>query len=130
MDGMPKITANTLLATLVVLLIFATTPNFYVAVGCMWCIGFQYSTYATCIQTIIQTVAEDHMRGRVLALYGMIWIGFAGIGALIVGGLADLFGLRIPIGGAGALCLFVWFWASRRLKRIDAELRELGHIKE
>jgi|TARA_B100001939_G_scaffold330419_1_gene327571 MFS family permease len=128
LEGMAKITANTLLATLVVLLVFATTTNFYVAVGCMWCIGFQYSTYATCIQTMIQTVAEDHMRGRVLALYGMIWIGFAGIGALIVGGLADLLGLRVPLAAAGILCLGVWYWASKRLKKIDEELKNLGHI--
>jgi MFS family permease len=127
-DGMPRITANTLLATMIVLIVFATTPNFYVAVGCMWCIGFQYSTYATCIQTMIQTVADDHMRGRVLALYGMIWIGFAGIGALIVGGLADIFGLRIPLGVAAGLCLFVWFWASRKLTHVEAELRATGHI--
>ena len=71
---------------------------------------------------------KDHMRGRVLALYGMIWIGFAGIGALIVGGLADLLGLRVPLAAAGILCLGVWYWASKRLKKIDEELKNLGHI--
>tara|TARA_B100000886_G_scaffold306912_1_gene239572 strand:- start:4626 stop:5879 length:1254 start_codon:yes stop_codon:yes gene_type:complete len=127
-EGMPQITSNTILATALTLLVFSITQTFWVAVICMWALGFQYSTYSTCIQTMIQTVSEDHLRGRVLAVYGTIWIGCAALGALLVGGLADIFGLRLPLGGMTVLCVVVWLWSSSRLKQIDSDLKRRGII--
>lgn len=125
-EGLPQITANTLLSGVFVLILFAWTDHFAVAVLCMAAIGFQYSLYATCIQTMVQSVAEEHMRGRVLALYGVTWIGFAAIGSLVMGALSEWFGLRIPIGAGGAVCFLVWLWASRVQKRVAGELDRLG----
>lgn len=125
-EGMPRITSNTLLSGAFVLILFAWTERFEVAVLCMVAIGFQYSLYATCIQTMVQSVAEEHMRGRVLALYGVTWIGFAAIGSLVMGALSEWFGLRIPIGAGGVVCLLVWLWASRVQKRVAAELITAG----
>jgi MFS family permease len=125
-EGMPRITTNTLLSGVFVLILFASTDHFVVAVLCMAAIGFQYSLYATCIQTMVQSVAEEHMRGRVLALYGVTWIGFAAIGSLVMGALSEWFGLRIPIGAGGMVCLLVWLWASRVQKKVAAELDAAG----
>ena len=82
-------------------------------------IGIQYSLFATCVQTLIQSVAEEEMRGRVLALYGLIWMGSAAIGSLFMGGLSEIFGLQLPIGTCGAVCLLVWFWALRKGRNIN-----------
>ncbi|MDA0652276.1 MAG: MFS transporter [Proteobacteria bacterium] len=125
-DGLPQITTNTLLSGVLVLILFACTDRFEVAVLCMAAIGFQYSLYATCIQTMVQSVAEENMRGRVLALYGVTWIGCAAVGSLVMGALSEWFGLRIPIGAGGVVCLLVWLWASRVQKRVAAELDRLG----
>lgn len=125
-EGMPRITSNTLLSGVFVLVLFAWTEHFAVAVLCMAAIGFQYSLYATCIQTMVQSVAEEHMRGRVLALYGVTWIGFAAVGSLVMGALSEWFGLRIPIGAGGVICVLVWLWASRVQKRVAAELDAAG----
>jgi predicted MFS family arabinose efflux permease len=125
-DGLPQITSNTLLSGVLVLILFAWTDQFAVAVLCMAAIGFQYSLYATCIQTMVQSVAEEHMRGRVLALYGVTWIGCAAVGSLVMGALSEWFGLRLPIGVGGVVCLLVWLWASRVQKRVAGELDRLG----
>ncbi|MBT5048572.1 MAG: MFS transporter [Rhodospirillaceae bacterium] len=125
-EGMPRITANTLLSGVFVLILFSWTDHFAVAVLCMAAIGFQYSLYATCIQTMVQSVAEEHMRGRVLALYGVTWIGFAAFGSLVMGALSEWFGLRVPIGAGGVLCVLVWLWASRVQVRVAAELDAAG----
>ena len=125
-EGLPQITTNTLLSGVLVLILFAYTDRFEVAVLCMAAIGFQYSLYATCIQTMVQSVAEEHMRGRVLALYGVTWIGFAAVGSLVMGALSEWFGLRLPIGAGGVVCLLVWVWASKVQKRVAGELDRLG----
>jgi MFS family permease len=92
----------------------------------MAAVGLQYSLFATCIQVVIQTIAEEHMRGRVLALYGMLWIGLAAFGALLTGGLSEVLGLRLPVAIDGAAVFLVWLWAMRSQRRIDAALLKHG----
>jgi MFS family permease len=125
-EGLARITAHTLLLAAAVLVAFASTDWFPLAVACMALVGFQYSLFATCIQTMIQSVAEEHMRGRVLALYGFVWIGFAAFGSLAIGALSELFGLRLPVAACGAACLLVWLWAKRVHTRVDADLAARG----
>jgi len=53
--------------------------------------------------TILQTVAEDHMRGRVLSFYIMAFSGFGPVGALLAGTAARHFGARAVLLAAGLL---------------------------
>ena len=66
------------------------------------------------------------MRGRVLALYGMLWIGMAAFGALLTGALSEFIGLRLPVAIDGAAIFLVWLWALRSQRRVDAELVKHG----
>ena len=125
-EGLTRIITHTLLGSLVALILFAYTSRFDVAVVCMAAIGFMYSLFATCIQVIVQSVAAEHMRGRVLALYGILWIGSAAFGALLTGALSEVLGLRLPIAADGAVCFLVWLWAIRSQKRVNTELQKQG----
>jgi predicted MFS family arabinose efflux permease len=95
------------------LLVFTYTPMFEVAVLCMTGIGFMYVVTGTTIQTMVQTVVEPQLRGRVLALYGLIWIGGASFGALFMGTMSEWFGLRAPVAGGAVIVIVVWIWAMR-----------------
>lgn len=112
-QGLATIAVSSLAAAAGFLLIFTNTDRFEVAVACLVGTGFVYVVTGTAIQTIVQTVAEPTIRGRVLGIYGMIWIGGASIGALIMGALSELFGLRAPIAVGAVICLLVWLWALR-----------------
>jgi MFS family permease len=73
---------------------------------------------------LIQAAVDACMRGRVMALYGLIFRAGPAIGALIVGVASEHFGLRLPLAlGAAASCAF---WLSTRLrhKEIAAALEE------
>jgi len=52
--------------------------------------------------TILQTIADDDKRGRVMSLYIMSFMGLAPFGSLLFGGLADVIGApyTLLIGGA------------------------------
>lgn len=123
-DGLAKYAVHSLLISMIFLILFAYSPRFEIAVLCMAAVGIQYSLFATCIQVVIQSVAEEHMRGRVLALYGMLWIGMAAFGALATGGLSDFIGLRFPIALDGGLIVLLWLWSLRAQRRMNPELEK------
>ena len=119
-EGLARITAYAVLVGAIVLVVFTNTTHFEVAVVCMVFFGIQYSLVGTCIQSLIQAVADERMRGRVLALYGLIWIGSAAIGSLVMGALSDVFGLSKPIAVSGMVCLAVFVFAWRAKEPIEA----------
>jgi MFS family permease len=56
--------------------------------------GFGMTSSAIMIQALVQNSVADAVRGRVLALYGMLWRGGGSVGALLIGSIADRTGLR------------------------------------
>jgi MFS family permease len=67
------------------------------------------------------------MRGRVMALHGMIFRGGPAISAVVMGGASEHFGLRWPIAAGALICVAYWAWA--RLGQADAA-RELETVPE
>ena len=73
--------------------------------------------------TIIQTIVEDRLRGRVAAFYTMAFLGTAPIGNLVAGALARSIGVETTFALNGILCALTAFWFWRRLPRLAAILR-------
>ncbi|NKB21404.1 MAG: MFS transporter [Alphaproteobacteria bacterium] len=119
-DGLARVTTYAVLVGAIVLVVFTNTSHFEVAVVCMVFFGIQYSLVGTCIQSLVQAVAEETMRGRVMALYGLLWIGGAAIGSLVMGALSEVFGLSKPIAISGVVCLVVFMFAWRVKEPIEA----------
>jgi MFS family permease len=63
--------------------------------------------------TFLQTVVDEHLRGRVMAFYTMAFLGTVPIGSLIAGVIASRLGApaTILIGGIACLAGAVWFMA-------------------
>ena len=58
-------------------------------------------------QTLIQAAVDGRMRGRVMALYGMIFRAGPALGAVLMGSASEHFGLRLPLAiGALVSCAF------------------------
>jgi MFS family permease len=108
------------------LAIFAVTENFWFAVVVLAVVGGASTLGGITTQTVVQSVVVDQMRGRVLSIYGMIWMGVPGVGALLAGILSDAIGLHLPILGAGGLCLLAWLWALTRREVIGSAQHEKG----
>jgi len=69
--------------------------------------------------TIVQTIVEEHLRGRVMAFYTMAFLGTAPIGSLLAGVVADHIGSEhtILLGGIGCVLAGGWFaWRLPRLR--------------
>ena len=61
--------------------------------------GFMIQMAAT--NTVLQTLVEDALRGRVMAFYTMAFLGTAPIGSLLAGVVADRIGAPMTIASAG-----------------------------
>jgi predicted MFS family arabinose efflux permease len=70
---------------------------------------------------ILQSVVPDELRGRVMAAYVFVYVGFTPIGSLLVGALAGATNVQWAI-GAGALMMLVYasiaFWKVPELRRV------------
>ena len=70
---------------------------FYVALPFVFVAGVAMVITGVGAQTLIQASVEPQMRGRVMALYGMIFRAGPALGAVLIGSLSERFGLRLPL---------------------------------
>ena len=75
--------------------------------------------------TIIQTVVEEDLRGRVMAFYTMAFLGTAPIGSLIAGVAADRIGPQRTILVGGLACVAAGIWFATRLPRLREMVRPI-----
>lgn len=97
-----------LIASTIAFLVF---PQLWIGVICTGLSGFTLNTMSTSIQALVQSSLPDAYRGRVMALYGMIWRGAPAVGALVAGAAAERIGLRATFEIASGLCFLVWLAA-------------------
>lgn len=84
------------------LIAFALTPRAPVALALLVVAGGATTLFMSATNTVIQSLAPDDVRGRVLSVWSMIAAGVMPLGSLLLGALASLTG-NVPhvlVGGA------------------------------
>lgn len=90
------------------------------------------SAFVTAAQARLQLAVDDHMSGRVLALYSMVFMGTKPIGAMLAGFLVEIANARLgfAVGGVviGLTVAAVWWRRLRPMQddRPRPEARVLG----
>ena len=84
--------------------LFGSSPWYPLSLLLTGFIGFFLVTYDATINTLLQTVSEDDMRGRVLGLYGMTW-GFTPLGGFVSGSVANIAGAPFAVALGGVVIL-------------------------
>jgi hypothetical protein len=84
--------------------------------------------------TLLQTLVDDKMLGRVISLYAVAFFGGAPVGALLEGALASQVGAIHTFAIAGALCLasgLVFASSLPKLRQVSRPLYvKLGLLEE
>ena len=67
----------------------------------------------TASNTIMQTLVDEKMRGRVMSYYTMAFVGMAPFGSLLAGALAHAIGAPRTVIVSGVACILgsLWFWS-------------------
>lgn len=115
------VVANILLIGLT-LLAFTAADIFWLALVFLAGAGFAMVASGVGTQTLLQSAVEESMRGRVMSLYSVIYRGVPAIGALLMGWLAERFGLQLSLGCGAVICLMAWAWATRQTRTMAPAL--------
>jgi MFS family permease len=107
------------------LAIFASVHTFWIAGGLLTLAGFSMMVQMASSNTLIQSMVPDRLRGRVMAVYSMMFMGMAPFGALLAGTVAEPLGPSMTVGVGGALCLLAAVIFARRLPVLRPEARRL-----
>lgn len=97
---------------------FALTKNFWIAVVMFGFTGLFLLVGGAASQTVVQTSAAEHMRGRTLSIWFTLTRVGPALGALALGGLSNWLGFTAPIFAAGVLtaAAAVLVWRKERKK--------------
>ena len=96
-------------------ILFAFSHLYVLSLILIACVGFAMIALSANSNTALQTVAPDHLRGRVMSVYMVVFAGSIPLGNLFTGGLAHLYGSTIAlfIGGCLSLIAAIVGWILR-----------------
>jgi MFS family permease len=89
-------------------------------------VGYGSITFNSFAKTTLQLAATPTMRGRVMALWALAWVGSTPIGGPIVGWLGQTAGARWPLLLGGLATLLCGILALPALSRIDRRIAAEG----
>lgn len=87
------------------LVAFSLSPSLWLSIPILYFTGLGMIAMFASTNTYLQSVVTDKMRGRVISLYGMTFMGFTPIGSLVMGGISKYVGVPYTVLGSGILCL-------------------------
>jgi MFS family permease len=99
--------------------------HFWLATATLVPVGFAIMVQMAASNTLIQSMVPDRLRGRVMSVYSMMFMGMAPFGAFFAGALANHLGapLTVVIGAIG--CIFASSLFGMRLPQFRVEARQL-----
>jgi MFS family permease len=95
----------------------ALVPTFAVAVGVLMVTGVAQVVFTSSVQSTVQVTVPDAMRGRMMSLYVLVFVGVSPFGAFLIGTVAETAGIATACvvgGGAGLAAVLVLAAAWRR----------------
>ncbi|HTP43800.1 MAG TPA: MFS transporter [Candidatus Acidoferrum sp.] len=107
------------------LILFSFSRWYFLSVVLLVPVGFAMMVQMASSNTLIQAMVPDRLRGRAMAVYSMMFMGMAPIGALLSGLSAEHIGAQwtLAIGGVGAIIGAAIF--ARNLPKTRIEARQL-----
>jgi MFS family permease len=107
------------------LILFSFSKSFWLSVFLLMPAGYFIMLQMASSNTLIQVMVPDALRGRVMAVYSMMFMGMAPIGALVGGALSDRLGAPWTVAIGGLASMFGAWWFSLQLPKIRVEARKL-----
>ncbi len=83
---------------------FSLSRSLEISLAAVFVVGFALILHTVACNTWIQTLVEEDMRGRVMSLYSMAFVGMLPFGNLWSGYLADQLGVSITLALCGSFC--------------------------
>ncbi len=107
------------------MILFSLSRTMWLSIALLVPVGFSMMLQMAASNTLIQAMVPNALRGRVMSVYAMMFMGMAPLGALVAGSLAEHIGApsTVALGGAAAMLGSVLF--GRSWPSLRGEAREL-----
>ena len=96
------------------LVAFSFSRIFWLSAAILALCGFAMMIQMGSSNTLIQSMSPDRLRGRVMSVYSMMFMGMAPFGALLAGAVADRLGAPLTVAGGGVISMLAssifWIW--------------------
>jgi MFS family permease len=106
----------------IAILAAAVAPNMAIELAALVFVGYGSITFNSMAKTTLQLASRPEMRGRVMALWGLAWLGSTPIGGPIVGWIGQNAGARWSLVIGGLATLICGILALPALSRIDRRI--------
>jgi MFS family permease len=107
------------------LILFSLSRSFWLSAAFLLPVGFCMMLQMSSSNTLIQAMVPDHLRGRVMSVYSMMFMGMAPFGAFLGGAFADRLGAPLTVTIGGVACMGGAALFGIHLPRIRVEARRL-----
>jgi MFS family permease len=108
----------------IAILLAAAAPTMPLELAALVFVGYGSITFNSMAKTTLQLAAEPTMRGRVMALWALAWLGSTPIGGSIVGWIGQDAGARWSLVVGGLPTLLCGLAALPALTRVDRRLAQ------
>jgi MFS family permease len=105
------------------LIAISLSSSFFISMFLIFFIGLGMMTHTAASNTILQTIADDDKRGRVMSFYTMALMGTAPFGSLLAGWMAKVLGTPWTIFIGGTVCMMGALVFYRRLPELRRMVR-------
>jgi MFS family permease len=104
------------------LILFSLSRSFWLSTALLVPVGFCMMVQMAASNTLVQSMVPDKLRGRVMAVHSMMFMGMAPFGALLAGALAHQLSAPITVMLGGAVCIVgaAVFWSQWPVFRHEA----------
>jgi MFS family permease len=107
------------------LIAFSRSRSFWLSAALLVPVGFTVIVQTAASNTLVQAMVPDRLRGRVMAVYTMMFLGMAPFGSLLAGTLAARFGAPAAVAVGGSACVVAAGAFALRLPALRVQGREL-----
>jgi len=112
------------------LITFSMSRTFWLCLPLMSLTGFGMIAQMASCNTVLQTIADDAKRGRVMSFYTMAFLGTAPFGSFLAGSLASKIGTPHTLFLGGVCCTLASLVFARRLPILKKAIGQAGFGKD
>ena len=87
------------------LLVFSLSKTFYLSIVALVFVGWGMVSFLATANSFVQLSVSDSIRGRVMSVYALVFLGFAPIGNSLIGLLADTIGTTGAVSVSAVICI-------------------------
>jgi MFS family permease len=124
-SGLGRVVAFAAAAFGLCLVLFSLSRVFWLSAALLVPVGFFMMLQMASSNTLIQSMVPDHLRGRVMSIYSMMFMGMAPFGALFAGTVAERLGAPMTVALGGAASIVAGGLFALQLPALRREAREL-----